>query len=88
MFARSYVFKVISRMFVLLVIFGLFFGMLLLPVLLSLCGPATSSAGDDMHGARGDEATGAVATAATGPVAEKVGDLVKVKAARVACASV
>ena len=66
LFARSYVFKVISRMFVLLVIFGLFFGMLLLPVLLSLCGPATSSAGDDMHGARGDEATGAVATAATG----------------------
>ena len=37
--AQSYVFRVISKMFILLVLLGLFFGMALLPVLLSLVGP-------------------------------------------------
>ena len=44
LFAQSYVFRIISRMFLMLVLFGLFFGMLLLPVLLSMCGPVRSRA--------------------------------------------
>jgi predicted RND superfamily exporter protein len=38
--ASSYVFQVFFRMFLLIVIFGLYFGMVVLPVILSLVGPA------------------------------------------------
>merc|ERR1711924_321541 len=59
LFAQSYVFQVISKMFIMLVVFGLFFGMMLLPVLLSLFGPRsdTASAERDLvkqRGRRGD----------------------------------
>jgi len=37
--AQSYIFQVFFRMFLLIVIFGLYFGMVVLPVVLSLIGP-------------------------------------------------
>lgn len=41
-FARTYVFQVFFRCFVLIVIFGQFFGVIVLPVVLSLVGPTVS----------------------------------------------
>eukprot|EP01061_Rhynchopus_euleeides_P015161 TRINITY_DN2599_c0_g1_i5.p1 TRINITY_DN2599_c0_g1~~TRINITY_DN2599_c0_g1_i5.p1 ORF type:complete len:914 (+),score=275.03 TRINITY_DN2599_c0_g1_i5:132-2744(+) len=38
-FAKSYVFQVFIRMFFLIIVFGLWFGVLVLPILLSLIGP-------------------------------------------------
>eukprot|EP00937_MAST-01D_sp_MAST-1D-sp2_P004603 g4603.t1 len=58
LFAQSYVFRVISKMFIMLVVFGLFFGMMLLPILLSLFGPVSDAAGAGrglakQHGGKG-----------------------------------
>mmetsp|Transcript_1727 Transcript_1727/g.7525 ORF Transcript_1727/g.7525 Transcript_1727/m.7525 type:complete len:898 (-) Transcript_1727:418-3111(-) len=43
-FAQSYVFQVFFRCFVLIVLFGLYFGVVVLPVVLSLVGPSVSYA--------------------------------------------
>ena len=42
--ARSYVFQMFGRMFFLIVSLGLYFGIIVLPVVLSICGPVQKSA--------------------------------------------
>merc|ERR1711871_1816829 len=37
--ARSYIFQMFGRMFFLIVFLGLYFGLIVLPVVLSICGP-------------------------------------------------
>ena len=46
LFSSSYVFEVLSRQFTLTVLFGLLHGLVLLPVLLSLCGPKAFSSAE------------------------------------------
>mmetsp|Transcript_14392 Transcript_14392/g.34816 ORF Transcript_14392/g.34816 Transcript_14392/m.34816 type:complete len:1133 (-) Transcript_14392:385-3783(-) len=50
LFSSSYVFVVLSRQFCLTVVLGLAHGLILLPVMLSICGPKPFSSAEDIDG--------------------------------------
>ena len=50
LFSTSYVFVVLSRQFCLTVVLGLAHGLILLPVMLSICGPKPFSSAEDIDG--------------------------------------
>merc|ERR1712062_640602 len=53
MMSQSYIFKSFFKIFFLVVLFGLFHGLVFLPVVLRICGPASSASDDEERKSNG-----------------------------------